>query len=85
MNLLQRIHDTFTESMQTHIEASDRLPTIIETASRKIVQCLLNGNKILSEDIQQQGIETLRTFQVSSTMRGVILFLHVDILIADGQ
>jgi len=70
MNLLQRIHDTFTESMQTHIEASDRLPTAIEAASRSLVNCLLNGNKILScgnggsaGDAQHFASEMLNRFE----------------------
>jgi phosphoheptose isomerase len=70
MNLLQRIHDTFTESMQTHIEAADRLPTAIEAASHKLVNCLLNGNKILScgnggsaGDAQHFASEMLNRFE----------------------
>jgi phosphoheptose isomerase len=48
MNTLQRIHDAFTENMQTHIASSEILSTVIDETSRSMVKCLLDGRKILT-------------------------------------
>lgn len=41
------IKDYFTESIQTQIVSADALPEKIEQAGGKLVEALLNGNKIL--------------------------------------
>lgn len=46
--ILERINYNFSESIQTKINTADTLLPIIEFASEKFVQCLLDGNKILS-------------------------------------
>lgn len=46
--ILDRIHHHFSESIQTKINTADSILPCIGTASEKIVQCLLDGNKILS-------------------------------------
>nr|WP_244968399.1 DnaA initiator-associating protein DiaA [Rosenbergiella australiborealis] len=43
-----RIKACFTESIQTQIAAAEALPDAISRATVVIVQCLLNGNKVLS-------------------------------------
>ncbi|GAA4900633.1 phosphoheptose isomerase [Ferrimonas pelagia] len=45
--MLERIKESFTESIQTKIDALESLPESLEKASMAMVQCLLNGNKIL--------------------------------------
>ncbi|WP_341502908.1 phosphoheptose isomerase [Gallaecimonas sp. GXIMD4217] len=45
--MLDRIKDSFTESIQTKIAASEALPEAIERAALMLVHCLLGGNKIL--------------------------------------
>lgn len=46
--MLERIRNTFTESIQTKIAAADALPHIIEKAGQQMVTTLLNGGKILT-------------------------------------
>ncbi|WP_406665912.1 SIS domain-containing protein [Gallaecimonas sp. GXIMD1310] len=46
--MLDRIKDTFTESIQTNIVASEALPDAIALAGMMLVNCLLAGNKILA-------------------------------------
>ncbi len=46
--MLERIKETFTESIQTKIDALEALPESLEKASMAMVQCLLGGNKILA-------------------------------------
>ena len=46
--ILERIKHNFSESIQTKIHAVDLIGEVIAYASERIVQCLLNGNKILS-------------------------------------
>ena len=46
--MLERIKSNFTESIQTKIAASEAISASIEQAGMVMVQCLLNGNKILS-------------------------------------
>ncbi|MBY5992106.1 phosphoheptose isomerase [Ferrimonas balearica] len=45
--MLERIKESFTESIQTKIDALESLPDSIEQAAMAMVQCLLSGNKIL--------------------------------------
>jgi len=47
-NILHRINHNFSESIQTKINSADTLVEIIGAACQKVVQCLLDGNKILS-------------------------------------
>lgn len=46
--MLESIKDSFTESIQTQIAAAELLPEHISKATMIMVQCLLDGNKILS-------------------------------------
>lgn len=46
--ILDRIKHNFCESIQTKINSADILSDILAIACEKIVQCLLDGNKILS-------------------------------------
>jgi len=68
--MLERIKENFTESIQTKIDALEALPNSIELASMAMVQCLLNGNKILScgnggsaGDAQHFSAELLNRFE----------------------
>jgi phosphoheptose isomerase len=47
-NILERIRHSFTESIQTNINTADILSDIVALASQKVVQCLLDGHKIMS-------------------------------------
>jgi D-sedoheptulose 7-phosphate isomerase len=47
-NTIDRIKHNFSESIQTKINAADSILPTIATAAQKIVQCLLDGHKILS-------------------------------------
>ncbi len=44
----ERIKESFTESIQTQIDALEALPEPLEKAAMIMVQCLLGGNKILA-------------------------------------
>ncbi|EKE71464.1 D-sedoheptulose-7-phosphate isomerase [Gallaecimonas xiamenensis] len=46
--MLDRIKDSFTESIQTKIVASEALPDAITQGAMMLVNCLLAGNKILA-------------------------------------
>jgi len=46
--IIERITNNFSDSIQTKIAAADSMVTSIGDASERLVQCLLNGNKILS-------------------------------------
>ena len=48
MDMLARIREMFTESIQTKIDAADALPDSIAMAADMLVNALINGNKILS-------------------------------------
>ena len=48
MEMLSRIRDIFTESIQTKIDAADALPESIAKATDMLVNALVNGNKILA-------------------------------------
>jgi len=47
-NILDRIKHNFSESIQTKINAADTLGNDIQAACERVVQCLLDGHKILS-------------------------------------
>src|SRR5579872_7536542 len=47
-NIIDRIRDNFTDSIQTKINSADTIINIIAEASEEIVQALLEGHKILS-------------------------------------
>src|SRR5579872_6655222 len=47
-NIIDRIRDNFTDSIQTKITSADTIINIIAEASEEIVQALLEGHKILS-------------------------------------
>lgn len=48
MDILNRITENFSASIQTKIHAADTLVPTIAKAADMLVQCLLSGNKILS-------------------------------------
>ena len=48
MDMLTRIREMFTESIQTKIDAADALPEPIAIAADILVNALVSGNKILS-------------------------------------
>lgn len=47
-SIVDRIRQSFTESIQTKINAADAIINIIAEASEEIVQCLLEGHKIMT-------------------------------------
>jgi len=47
-NILDRIKHNFSESIQTKINTADTLADVLSIACEKIVQCLLDGHKIMS-------------------------------------
>src|SRR5579872_1459373 len=47
-NIIDRIRDNFTDSIQTKINSADSIINIIAEAGEEIVQALLEGHKILS-------------------------------------
>lgn len=47
-SILDRIKHNFSESIQTKINAADAILPVVGLAAERIVQCLLDGNKILS-------------------------------------
>ncbi len=48
MDLIQRIKDHFSESIQTKIESADTLSTSISQAAKKMADSLIDGHKILA-------------------------------------
>jgi DnaA initiator-associating protein len=69
--MLERIKDSFTESIQTKIDASEALPESIAKAAEMMVHCLLNGNKILAcgnggsaGDAQHFSAELLNRYEI---------------------
>ena len=48
MDMLARIREMFTESIQTKIDAADSLPDSIAMAAEMLVNALINGNKVLT-------------------------------------
>ena len=68
--MIDRIRNTFTESIQTKIAAADALPEKIGKAGEILVSCLLNGGKILTcgnggsaSDAQHFASEMLNRFE----------------------
>jgi phosphoheptose isomerase len=47
-NIIDRIKHNFSESIQTKINSVDLISDIVAIGSQKIVQCLLDGQKIMS-------------------------------------
>lgn len=47
-HLIEQIKHNFSESIQTKINAADMILPVIAAACEKIVQCLLDGHKILT-------------------------------------
>lgn len=47
-NIIERLKHNFSESIQTKINAADMISDILAIACEKIVQCLLDGHKIMS-------------------------------------
>ena len=45
---VDRIRQLFAESIETKAKAGEVLPTVIEAAGQAMVECLLNGGKILT-------------------------------------
>lgn len=45
--MLQKITDLYSNGIQTHISASSLLPECISQAAQRIVDCLLQGHKIV--------------------------------------
>ena len=45
---VDRIRQLFAESMETKAKAGEVLPEVIAAAGQVMVECLLNGGKILS-------------------------------------
>lgn len=69
--MLERIKDSFTESIQTKIDASEALPESLAKAAEMMVHCLLNGNKILAcgnggsaGDAQHFSAELLNRYEI---------------------
>ena len=69
--MLERIKDSFTESIQAKIDASEALPESIAKAAEMMVQCLLSGNKILAcgnggsaGDAQHFSAELLNRYEI---------------------
>lgn len=46
--MLEKIKSTYTESIQTFISSGEILPEHLQLAANMMVQCLLNGNKVLT-------------------------------------
>lgn len=68
--MLKRIEENFRESINTKIAAAEALPAAIEKGAQMMVQCLLNGNKILTcgnggsaGDAQHFSSELLNRFE----------------------
>ena len=47
MDIIELIHEYFSNSIQTKIESADTLPGLIAEAGNYMIQCLLSNNKIL--------------------------------------
>ncbi len=71
MNIQQRIQDNFLASIQAKEEAAQLLGEPIERAAQKIVDCFLNGGKVLTcgnggsaGDAQHFSSEMLNRFEI---------------------
>ena len=67
---VDRIRQLFAESIETKAKAGEVLPTVIEAAGQAMVECLLNGGKILTcgnggsaGDAQHFSSELLNRFE----------------------
>ncbi len=47
MDIVERVRDNFSQSIETKIAAADSLPQVIAQAGQLMVQCLIDGHKIL--------------------------------------
>lgn len=47
-NILERVKHNFSESIQTKINTADSILPMVSAACDKILQCLLDGNKVMS-------------------------------------
>ncbi|OOH88928.1 SIS domain-containing protein [Pasteurellaceae bacterium 15-036681] len=45
--MLQKIQDRFSESIQIQIASAELLPSKLDEAAKRIVSCLLRGNKVI--------------------------------------
>lgn len=45
--MLEKIQNSFTESIQLQIAATELLPAKLEQAAKQMQGCLLRGNKII--------------------------------------
>ena len=68
---VDRIRQLFAESMETKAKAGEALPEVIAAAGQVMVECLLNGGKILScgnggsaGDAQHFSSELLNRFEM---------------------
>ena len=68
---VDRIRQLFAESIETKAKAGEVLPTVIEAAGQAMVECLLNGGKILTcgnggsaGDAQHFSSELLNRFEM---------------------
>ena len=68
---VDRIRQLFAESIETKAKAGEVLPTVIEAAGQAMVECLLNGGKILTcgnggsaGDAQPFSSELLNRFEM---------------------
>lgn len=59
-SIIERIRTTFSESIQTKINAADSILNIVAEASEEVVQALLEGHKILSCGNGGSACEALR-------------------------
>ncbi|MGB1220578.1 MAG: phosphoheptose isomerase [Alcanivoracaceae bacterium] len=67
---VQRIRQLFAESIETKMKAAEELPETIEAAGQVMIECLLNGGKILTcgnggsaGDAQHFSSELLNRFE----------------------
>ena len=68
---VDRIRQLFAESIETKAKAGEVLPSVIEAAGQAMVECLLNGGKILTcgnggsaGDAQHFSSELLNRFEM---------------------
>ena len=67
---VQRIRQLFADSIETKMKAAEELPETIEAAGQVMIECLLNGGKILTcgnggsaGDAQHFSSELLNRFE----------------------
>lgn len=71
MNLLTRVKTHFSESIRTKSDAAETLPEIILAASKLLVNCFMDGHKVLvcgnggsSADSQHFASEMINRFEI---------------------